>query len=155
AEKSQQRSALLNWENDIMYQHALTEEPVRLPRIGASDFGLWFKHKGAHVFEGSYETKVIISAMKYIDKGVLPALGREPDAMVKADPRQSLRDLHEQVRLISAHLERLFEDRSELEAGRDSLTRLLSRRFLDVILSKEVTYARNSGTKFALLALDI
>lgn len=155
AEKSQQRSALLNWENDIMYQHALTEEPVRLPRIGASDFGLWFKHKGAHVFEGSYETKVIISAMKYIDKGVLPALGREPDAMVKADPRQSLRDLHEQVRLISAHLERLFEERSELEAGRDSLTRLLSRRFLDVILSKEVTYARNSGTKFALLALDI
>lgn len=155
AEKAHQRSALLNWENDIMYQHTLAKVPVRLPRIGASDFGLWFKHKGAHVFQGSYEADVIISAMKYIDNGILPSLGGEADAPLKDDQKQSVRDLHEQVRLISTHLERLFEERSELEAGRDSLTRLLSRRFLDVILAKEVVYARHSGTQFALLALDV
>ena len=155
AEKAHQRSALLNWENDIMYQHTLSKEAIRLPRIGASDFGLWFKHKGAHVFQGSYETDVIITAMKYIDNGILPALGGEADAPLKDDRTQSVRDLHEQVRLIFHHLERLFEERSELEAGRDALTRLLSRRFLDVILAKEVAYARQSGTKFALLALDV
>ena len=155
AEKANQRSALLNWENDIMYQHMLAKEPIRLPRIGASDFGLWFKHKGAHVFQGSYETKVIVSAMTYIDNGILPTLGGESEAPLKDDPNQSVRDLHEQVRLISTHLERLFDERSELEAGRDSMTRLLNRRFLDVILSKEVAYARHSGTKFALLALDV
>lgn len=155
AEKEHKRSVLLNWENELMYRHALIKEPVRLPRIGASDFGLWFKHKGAHVFQGSYETKVIISAMKYIDNAILPVMGREVEAPEQADITQSVRDLHEQVRLIHTHLERLFEERSELEAGRDSLTRLLSRRFLDVILAKEVNYARHSGTRFALVALDV
>src|SRR5690554_2917608 len=94
AEKAHQRSALLNWENDIMYQHTLSREPIRLPRIGASDFGLWFKHKGAHVFQGSYEADVIISAMKYIDNGILPSLGGEADAPLKDDQKQSVRDLH-------------------------------------------------------------
>lgn len=155
AEKANQRSALLNWENEVIYQHALVKEPVRLPRIGASDFGLWFKHKGAHVFQGSYETNVIISAMKYIDNGILPTIGREADAPLHGDVTQSVRDLHEQVRLITTHLDRLFEERNELEAGRDSLTRLLSRRFLDVILAKEVAYARHSGTRFALIAVDV
>lgn len=155
AEKEHKRSVLLNWENDVIYQHALIKEPVRLPRIGASDFGLWFKHKGAHVFQGSYETKVIIAAMKHIDNEILPIIGRQPEAIPQADITQSVRDLHEQVRLIHNHLDRLFEERSELEAGRDALTRLLSRRFLDVILAKEVSYARTSGTTFALVALDI
>src|SRR5690625_2366436 len=51
AERQHKRSVLLNWENEIMYRHALIKEPVRLPRIGDSDFGLWFKHKGSHVFQ--------------------------------------------------------------------------------------------------------
>lgn len=155
AEKQHKRSVLLNWENEVMYGHALIKEPVRLPRIGDSDFGLWFKHKGAHVFQGSYETQIIIAAMEYIDNEILPVLGRQVDTDPPPDLLQSVRDLHEQVRLIQSHLDRLFEERSELEAGRDSLTRLLSRRFLDVILAKEVSYARNSGTRFALVALDV
>lgn len=155
AEKATQRSALLNWENDTMYRHALASEAVRLPRLGEADFGLWFKHKGAHVFQDSYETQVIIKAMDRIDQEILPVLGQRPGDPQNSTSRQGLRDLHEQVRLIETHLGRLFDERSELEAGRDTLTRLLSRRFLDVILSKEVTYARNSGTKFALLALDV
>lgn len=155
AEKQHKRAVLLNWENGLMYQHALIDEPVRLPRIGESDFGLWFKHKGAHVFQGSYETQIIISAMKRIDTEILPVLGRQVEISSPHDITQSVRDLHEQVRQIQNHLDRLFEERSELEAGRDSLTHLLSRRFLDVILAKEVTYARNSGTRFALVALDV
>lgn len=155
AEKATRRASLLNWENDIMFQHALATEPVRLPRLGESDFGLWFKHKGAHVFQSNYETSVILNTINRIDNQILPVLGSEESADDAVEARQSLRDLHEQVRLISSHLDRLFDERNELEAGRDSLTRLLSRRFLDVILAKEVTYARHSGTKFALLALDV
>lgn len=154
-EKAQQRSALLNWENGVVYEKALSVETIRLPRIGASDFGLWFKHKGAHVFQGSYETDVILDAMSTIDDEILPELGSKVTPPNVIDPLQSMRDLQEKTRLIDAHLQRLFDQRNELEAGRDALTRLLSRRFLDVILAKEVSYARHSGTTFGLLALDI
>lgn len=155
AEKANQRSALLNWENGVMYEKALTTGMVRLPRIGGSDFGLWFKHKGAHVFEGSYEAEVIIATMTEIDDVILPSLGGDVETHATTDAMQAMRDMQERTRLIGVHLERLFEQRNELEGGRDSLTRLLSRRFLDVILAKEVGYARHSGTTFALLALDI
>src|SRR5699024_7617105 len=117
AEKATQRAAVLNWENDTMYRHALANEPVRLPRLGESDFGLWFKHKGAHVFQANYETNVILSTMHRIDEEILPLLGNENPAGDEQESRQRLRDLHEQVRLIVTHLERLFDERNELEAG--------------------------------------
>src|SRR5690606_6029880 len=56
---------------------------------------------------------------------------------------------------IAFHLERLFEQHSELESGRDALTRLLSRKFLSVVMAKEVAYARRSNTRFAVLTIDI
>lgn len=155
AEKEHQRAALLNWENSVMYEHALNRDAVKLPRIGASDFGLWFKHKGAHVFQGSYESDVIITAMTDLDSRILPALGQEDGPLDPSEQVERVRELHAQARVVGTHLERLFEQRNELEAGRDALTRLLSRRFLDVILSKEVNYARHSGTTFALVAIDI
>src|SRR5690606_21265498 len=53
------------------------------------------------------------------------------------------------------HLDRLFEQQNELESGRDVLTRLLSRKYLPVVLSREVGYAQQRGSRFALLAVDI
>tara|TARA_A100001518_G_C1187448_1_gene33937 strand:+ start:46 stop:564 length:519 start_codon:yes stop_codon:yes gene_type:complete len=49
----------------------------------------------------------------------------------------------------------LFEQNNELEAGRDVLTRLLNRKFLPVVLTRQVSHARSHGTPFSVLALDI
>lgn len=154
-EKEHQRSMLLDWENRVMYDHLLSPGELTLPRIGESDFGLWFKHKGAHIFEGAYETRVILDAIRRLDTEILPALARRDADSADLRREQALRDMQTQSRAIQGHLERLFDKRSDLDAGRDALTRLLSRRFLDVILSKETAYARKTGTRFALLAIDI
>ncbi|MCJ9714199.1 GGDEF domain-containing protein, partial [Bordetella hinzii] len=49
----------------------------------------------------------------------------------------------------------LFEKANHLESGRDTLTHLLNRKFLHVVMSKEVAYARKTGSPLAVLMVDI
>ncbi|HRK85315.1 MAG TPA: GGDEF domain-containing protein, partial [Alcaligenes faecalis] len=151
AERGRQRAALLDWENQLMFAMAVNGNQSPLPRIGDSDFGVWFKHKGAHAFQGTVESREILALMRLIDTELMP----EFDPL---DPQGQVRQLHElraKTRAIGLHLERLFEQQNELESGRDVLTRLLSRKYLPVVLSREVAYAQQRGSRFALLGVDI
>lgn len=69
--------------------------------------------------------------------------------------RDLLRQLREQARSIKYLLDSLLDQARELEAGRDVLTRLLNRKFLPVVLGKEVLYSRQSGNSFGLLMIDV
>lgn len=150
-EKERQRAALLDWENQMMFGHAVGLAAEQMPRIAASEFGLWFRHKGAHGFEGAAETSLILDAITRIDETLLPLFGRSD-----AEQRIALlRDLRDQAKGIAYHVDLLFEQNDELESGRDVLTRLLNRKFLPVVMSRQINYALKSGTTFAVLALDL
>lgn len=155
SERERQRAALLAWENQLMFEQAVGLNASHLPRISPSEFGLWFRHKGAHAFEGAPETVLILNGMRQIDEVLLAGF----DAMRSGGDREEyvrwLREVREQVAGIAFHLERLFEQNNELESGRDVLTRLLNRKFLPVVLSRQVAYARESNSGFAILALDL
>ena len=154
-ERENQRAALLDWENKTMFRLAVEQGTETLPNLGASEFGLWFRHKGAHAFHGSLETNEIIVNPEYIAQALLPALSTSSIPVDQETRMLRLRELHDKTREIAYHLENLFEQHDELEAGRDVLTRLLSRKFLTVVLNKEINYARRSGTQFAVVAMDI
>ena len=152
-EKDQQRAALLDWENQLMFNQAIGTTAGDLPRIQASEFGLWFRHKGIHAFEGSSEAELVMESMEEIDNVLMPLISG-------GDSRESsriqwLRDLRDKVHGIRFHLNNLFEQNNELESGRDVLTRLLNRKFMPVVLSKQITQARAQKTTFAVLAIDI
>ncbi|MGV6474760.1 diguanylate cyclase [Azotobacter vinelandii] len=154
-EQERQRSALLDWENHLMFDLAVGQLATQLPRLSNSEFGLWFRHKGAHAFQGSRETELILEGMRQIDEVLLPLFG-QPAAGADADQRlQNLRLLREQTKGIIFHLDNLFEQANVLESGRDVLTHMLNRKFLPVILAKEVAYARQNERSFAVLAVDI
>ena len=153
AEKERQRAALLDWENQLMFDLAMGLEAQQLPRLGASEFGLWFRHKGSYAFQGTTEVRQILDSMERIDDCLLPMFGGSDCAGEQR--MQLLRDLREQARSVVFHLDTLFEQVNELESGRDVLTRMLNRKFLPVVLSKEVSYSRKSGRPFAVLAIDI
>jgi len=152
AERERQRAAVLDWENRLMFDRAMGLPAQHLPRIGASEFGLWFRHKGAHAFRGTSETAVILETMDRIDERQLPALDGPADAQARL---RQLRALHEDTQTIAFHLDALFEQNRELDAGRDVLTRLLNRKFLPVVLRREIDYCRERQANFALLSLDI
>ncbi|MGE8396304.1 MAG: GGDEF domain-containing protein, partial [Comamonas sp.] len=89
--------------------------------------------------------------MVYIDQQLLPALMQAKGS----DITGPLLQLREHARHIAMSLETLFTHNSELDAGRDVLTQLLNRKFLPVVLSKEVQYARQSASAFSVLTVDI
>ena len=154
-EKEKQRAALLDWENQLMFDLAMNMTADQLPRLSASEFGLWFRHKGAHGFEGAVETGLILDSMARIDEVILPLFALRQTADEMQHSMQLLRELRDQAKSISYHLDLLFEQNNELESGRDVLTRLLNRKYLSVVLNKQINYARSSGQTFAVLSIDI
>lgn len=155
SEKEKQRAALLDWENQMMFDVATHLTAEQLPRLSASEFGLWFRHKGAHGFEGAVETGLILESINRIDDELLPMFARPGNDARGQNSTQLLRELREQTRSIAYHLELLFEQNNELESGRDVLTRLLNRKYLSVVLNKQIQYARASNTSFAVLSIDL
>ncbi|MCT9812237.1 GGDEF domain-containing protein [Acidovorax sp. Be4] len=152
AERERQRAAVLAWENQLMFDRAMGLEALQLPRIGASEFGLWFRHKGAYTFRGAIETTLILDTMDLIDDSLLPSLDQVIDAHGRL---QQWRAMREHSQAIAFHLDALFEQNRELDAGRDVLTRLLNRKFLPVVLRKEIHYSRERKADFAVLSLDV
>ena len=155
SEKERQRAALLDWENQLMFDHAMGLPATQLPLLRSSEFGLWFRHKGSHSFEGAPEMKAILDGMTQIDDVLLPLFALRQNIEDLPSKIQLLRDLREQAKSIAYHLDLLFEQSNELESGRDVLTRLLNRKFLPVVLNKQISSARNSGHSFAALAIDL
>nr|WP_051076728.1 diguanylate cyclase [Thioalkalivibrio sp. ALgr3] len=151
SEKDRQRACLLDWENGLMFDLAMGASGEQLPRLAASEFGLWFRHKGVDAFGGAAETERVLEAIARIDEFLLPSL-----VCVEARQRQDyLRDVREQVRSIDYHLGQLFERSNELESGRDVLTRTLNRKFLPVVLGRHIASVQQTHAPFAVLALDI
>ncbi|MFC2973362.1 diguanylate cyclase [Azotobacter bryophylli] len=152
-ERERQRAALLDWENQVMFALASAHGAVQLAKLSMSEFGLWFQHKGAYAFEGTSEAVRILESMEHIDSALLPTF---TDLATEGGERFGrLRDLREQTKLILFHLDNLFSEMHELEGGRDALTRMLNRKFLSVVMGKEVAYAQHSGRAFAALLIDI
>ncbi|MBA1263910.1 diguanylate cyclase [Stutzerimonas stutzeri] len=150
AEKERQRAALLDWENQLMFNLAVGSSFSSLPRLTGSEFGLWFRHKAAHAFQGSPNAANILEFILNIDKE-LQLLGE-----VGVDQGNgTLHSIREKTRSIRFLLDNLFEQAGELETGRDVLTRLLNRKFLPVVMNKEMLYSRQSGGNFGVLAIDV
>ena len=154
AEKERQRGALLDWENQLMFALATGQQASYLPRLGDSEFGLWFRHKASHAFQGSPESTSILAYIRGIDSQLEALRAREAGARQEL-PIDLLRQTREQTKSIRFLLDSLFEQANDLEAGRDALTHLLNRKFLPVVMSKEVLYSRQSGHGFAVLLIDV
>lgn len=155
AEKERQRAALLDWENQLMYTLAMGQKASHLPHISNSEFGLWFRHKASHAFQGSPESTSILTYIRAIDSQLDALRAQEEAGQQTLMAVDLLRQTREQTRSIRFLLDSLFEQANDLEAGRDALTRLLNRKFLPVVMSKEVLYSRQNGHGFAVLLIDV
>src|SRR5690606_37362965 len=105
AERERQRAALLDWENQLMFELAMGQRSDQLPRIGSAEFGLWYNHKGAHAFESMHESTLILKAMEYIDNVLLP-LFEQSEELDREESNRRLRELREETKVIGIHLDR-------------------------------------------------
>lgn len=153
AERDKQRAALLDWENHLIMACSIHRNSRALNKIATSEFGLWFRHKGAHAFQGTLENSTILNLITDIDGPLLIDLGQALDQ--QEDYLKPLQNIRDTLLSIRYNLDILFEKNSEIESGRDVLTRLFNRKFLPTVLGREINYARLHNNPFALLAIDI
>lgn len=154
-ERERQRAALLEWVHTVL--RILHRPPPRavLPLAG-SEFGLWFRHKGVAMFEGTVEVRQIDEAIRQIDEMIVPRLATLRVGDEDGEPNAPLSLLDTAVADIKFHLGTLFEAHIEVENGRDPLTRLLSRRFVPIVLGREITLSRaGGGRSFSVAMVDI
>ena len=152
-EREKQRSVLLEWGQELMFSLHRVPKPSVLPRLGVSEFGLWFHHKAATLFEGAPEMEQIRDSIERIDATVLPRLaGADHSAHHAAG---LVLELQQELDNLKYFLSGLFEHQLEVENGRDTLTRLLNRRFLPSVLSREIALSNSQGKRFALLLVDV
>lgn len=108
-----------------MFAVAAQQDIATLPRLSNSDFGLWYLHKACHAFEGAPEIATISRHIKQVDCEWLEVLLHE-------DPSQRLKalgEIRDAARTVLMLLDDVLQRASGLDAGRDSLTRLLNRKF--------------------------
>jgi diguanylate cyclase len=152
-ERERQRAALMEWGHGLMvdlHRAGLAQ----LPRLGQSDFGLWLSHKAATLFEGAAELALITETMRRIDDEVLTRL--DPPAPQSEIVGSLVEKLQTDLAAIKFNLNGLFEKHIEIENGRDTLTRLLNRRFLSTVLAREIALnRRESDATLSVLLLDI
>ncbi|TSE37329.1 Diguanylate cyclase DosC [Tepidimonas fonticaldi] len=152
-ERERQRFLLANWGQELLFALHRGGQPLVLPALRSSEFGLWFMHKGSNVFDGAPEVDLVHQGMQRLDEALLPQLA----ATTIDDPRRAtlLMQLQGELDNLQYLVQMLFERHVELESGRDALTRLLNRRFLAPILAREIHLAQQRHIPFALLMLDI
>lgn len=153
-ERERQRSVLLEWGQELLF--ALHRAPTigALPRLAHSEFGLWFNHKAAAMFEGAPELDSITEIIERVDDTLLPQLSGQGQQAGQPTP-QLIMTLQTELDNLKFQLNTLFERQLEVENGRDTLTRLLNRRFLPSVMSREIKLANERHTQFALLLIDV
>ncbi len=149
-ERERQRAALLEWGHQMLFAFYGQKRAAMLP-IGTSAFGLWLHHKANVIFEGAPEIQNIHLVMIRIDEDLMLRLEQAAGEKVAVMVNEIERNLLEIKYLLTS----LFDRYLEIENARDVLTRLLNRRFLPSVLSREIAIANQRKTGFAVLLIDI
>jgi diguanylate cyclase len=157
AERERRRSELLEWAHEILLRYHW-DDPQGGDRDPAHDFsrsqfGLWLHHKAAMLFEGAPEVERIQALTQHIEGTLLPQLGQARGNPAAA--RSAVAALGQDIDAIKTLLGTMFDRFIEVEDGRDSVTRLLNRRYFPSVAKREIALAMRARTGFALLMVDI
>lgn len=114
-----------------------------------SDFGLWFTHKGRNMFKGTREFDTIQKEIEKIDNDIATVQN------TGEVPQKFSEKVYRSIRKINFLAENSFHQIEKVESGKDPLTKVLNRRFLDAVLENEISYSLTKEKKFSIILFDI
>jgi len=153
-ERETQRAALMEWSQNVLFKLVTNPGSSRIDTLGASAFGLWVRHRGGVLFQGSPLLGSLEASIQRIDAELLPAVEEARSANPAAVPEVigALQTAIEEVRFL---LTDIFQAAAEVENGRDPLTRALNRRFLGPVLGRELMLAKRNETPLSIVLIDV
>lgn len=145
------KASLFDWLRTVvvgLYERG--DAPPSVPPLDTSDFGLWLNHKAELTFGAAPEIDTLRDRVHAITERVDAAVRTGGEAVGAGFVRQLDRDVTEIAYLLGSITARTVE----MESGRDSLTRLLTRRFMPAIFQREVAMSLRHGKPFGVLLID-
>jgi len=155
-EREKQLGALLEWENRLFRSVATEFSIDEVSTLSNSTFGLWLHHKAPLIFDRTRELPLIEECMLRVDDTFYPQIIANRNlSMQSVEIRNLVRAVLSEVEQLRYLLNIMFERLTDLEVGRDALTQLFNRRFLQTIMKREIDLNRRKGSAFCVLMLDI
>lgn len=156
-ERERQKSQLMEWAHLLLVRNYWSvgheDEAVEGRTDRRTSFELWLQHKASMLFEQSPQLAQIRERIADIDARLLPRLIQARSHPEEA--RQVVATLNKDVEEIKAMLGQMFDEVTQLEEGRDSVTHLLNRRYFPTVAKREIALAQAGGSVFAVLKVDI
>jgi len=150
-----QRVSLLDWTRQLFL---ITREKVidreTVPSLRHSNFGLWLTHKGALMLTGRSELGVLMEFMSVtteLSEKLIESCGQDDEEKTK----RLLNQINDEVSRIIWLLGKTAQEIIDVESGRDALTHLFNRRYIDTVLKHETECSLKSRMHYGILYLDI
>jgi diguanylate cyclase len=147
------RISLLDWLRRVLmalHQDAIDLESVST--IAHSDFGLWITHKGNLVLGDRHELLDLQSCIQDIDNTMQQLIICKRENI---DFNCEMIQLSECVSKAIWLLGNISKEIVELDSGRDVLTKLFNRRYLETVMRHETEFSMRHGLRFAMIYVDI
>lgn len=149
------RSELISWSRDLALTSGIDKIDFSSKEnsVYATAFGLWIAHKAELYFPDYPELAKIRAILVQID-----ALLKNWEAWAKDDDERHATNhmkIREHVDEIGWFINQIIEKSQQEYESKDTLTRLINRRFIDNVMRKEVEASRARDENFATLMIDI
>jgi diguanylate cyclase len=148
-------TSLSEWMRNLLMLIAQNKYDVSTqPTIRHSNFGLWISHK-AHLFlMGRRELTILVTQLDNIDEEMRRlAIYSHQKNMFAVE--ESLNKLNDFISNSIWVLSNMAKDMIEEENGRDPLTHLFNRRYLETVMRHETSYSLDHGILFGAVMVDI
>ncbi|HHG8771313.1 TPA: GGDEF domain-containing protein [Raoultella planticola] len=154
-EYGKQQASLSGWENSAIFNIVSeNKSDMNATLLSESEFGLWFRHKCVRYFNKNAQMEEITGLISQVDRLITGWKSSNGDAEYK-NTQSLLQGIHIHCQQIGNQLGVIFSSLSQMQSGKDSLTSLLNRRYLPVVLKHEVTLAIEHELPMTVAIVDI
>ena len=150
------RSSLFDWARTLLSVLYQTDEPKpgQWQPLSRSEFGLWAVHKAGFLFHSKGEIDELHHLIGQVDDATIWA-AQVRKSGVTGDFPIAVQMINDHISQVAWIMASLIQQTLEMEHGRDALTRILNRRYLETIMQNETAISMQHNRPFAALLLDI
>lgn len=146
------RTSLANWMRELLLSiHQENFDISHTATVRHSDFGLWVIHK-AKLFLSARQYEALVQILNNMDDEMMILITEFGQAEKR---KASLMALNISVSKALWILDDISREIIDKDNGRDPLTRLFNRRYLDTVLRHETECSLQKNLTFGLVMLDI
>lgn len=147
------RTSLLDWMRQVlMALHHNAKALESIANIRQTDFGLWTLHKGGLILRDRSELEDLITCINDIDRNMCVLIGCKRNH----EPFENeMNRLSENISRANWLLGLISKEMVDIDSGRDVLTRLFNRRYLETIMRHETDFSIKQNTPFGVIYVDI